>query len=64
MVSLPTIHIWAARLLAVLMVATLVFVVSGTLSDVEAAGKASKLFGTKEITLMRKSSDKIVATRI
>lgn len=49
MVSLPTIYIWAARLLAVLMVATLVFVVSGTLSDVEAAGKASKLFGTKEI---------------
>ena len=46
--SFRAFHIWAARLLAVVMVASLLFAVSGTMSDVE-AGKVNKLFGTKEI---------------
>ena len=47
--SFSAARIWAARLLAVLMVASLVFAVAGTMSDVEAGKKSSKLFGTKEI---------------
>ena len=47
MVSFPALHKWAARVLAMLMVATLVFTVSGAMSDADA--KPAKLFGTKEI---------------
>ncbi|MFP6688758.1 MAG: hypothetical protein VCD31_05455 [Alphaproteobacteria bacterium] len=48
-VSSRVIYIWGVRLLAVQMVASLVFAASGAVSDVEAASKSSKLFGTKEI---------------
>jgi predicted transglutaminase-like cysteine proteinase len=47
--SFSAARIWAARLLAVVMVASLMVAVSGTMGDIEAASKASKLFGTKEI---------------
>ena len=49
LVNIPGIKLLAGRFLAVLIAATVVVAVSGAMSDVEAASKAGKLFGTKEI---------------
>lgn len=47
--NIPGFKILAGRFLAVLIAATVVVAISGAMSDVEAASKSGKLFGTKEI---------------